>query len=145
MLKAFDDYWLRWIKLRLILRREENRRTRKKNPRSTGETNSHEFFENQHEAIPKVVTHSSGLNLEFSGERQRASYNCICHPCLCLFLIIPTLNLLACKAPYTRKRFPAFLYCSLFSRESRTTSSLLETIQKRRKTFPCVGDLSDRS
>ena len=42
------------------------------------------------------------------------------------------------KAPYTRKRFPAFLYCLLFSGESRTTSSLLETIQKRRKTFPCV-------
>ena len=42
------------------------------------------------------------------------------------------------KAPYARKRFPAFLYCLLFSRESRTTSSLLETIQKRRKTFPCV-------
>ena len=31
-----------------------------------------------------------------------------------------------------------FLYCLLFSRESRTTNSLLETIQKRRKTFPCV-------
>ena len=42
------------------------------------------------------------------------------------------------RIPYTRKRFPAFLYCLLFSRESRTTSSLLETIQKRRKTFPCV-------
>ena len=45
------------------------------------------------------------------------------------------------KAQYTRKRFPAFLYFSLFSRESRTTSSLLETIQKRRKTFPCVRGL----
>ena len=45
------------------------------------------------------------------------------------------------KDPYTRKRFPAFLYCLLFSRESRTTSSLLETIQKRRKTFPCVRGL----
>ena len=40
------------------------------------------------------------------------------------------------------KRFPAFLYCLLFSRESRTSSSLLETIQKRRKTFPCVRGLS---
>ena len=28
--KALDDYWLRWIKLRLILRRKENRRTRRK-------------------------------------------------------------------------------------------------------------------
>ena len=42
------------------------------------------------------------------------------------------------KAPYTRERFPTFLYYLLFSRESRTTSSLFETIQKRRKTFPCV-------
>ena len=42
---------------------------------------------------------------------------------------------------YTRKRFPAFLYCLLLSSESRTTSSLLEIIQKRRKTFPCVRDL----
>ena len=33
------------------------------------------------------------------------------------------------------------VYCLLFSRESRTTSSLLETIQKRRKTFPCVQGL----
>ena len=48
-------------------------------------------------------------------------------------------------APYTRKRFPAFLYCLLFSRESRTTSSLLETIQKRRKTFPCVRSLYESS
>ena len=30
----------------------------------------------------------------------------------------------------------------LFSRESRTTSALLETIQKRRKTFPCVRGLN---
>ena len=31
VLKGFDDYLkLRWIKLRLILRREENRRTRRK-------------------------------------------------------------------------------------------------------------------
>ena len=31
VLKAFDDYVkLRWIKLRLVLRREENRRTRRK-------------------------------------------------------------------------------------------------------------------
>ena len=37
-------------------------------------------------------------------------------------------------------RFPAFLYL-LLSRESRRTSSLLETIQKRRKTFPCVQGL----
>ena len=34
-----------------------------------------------------------------------------------------------------------FSYCLLFSRESRTTSSLLETIQKRRKTFPRVRGL----
>ena len=34
--------------------------------------------------------------------------------------------------------FLRFLYCLLFSRESRTTSSLLETIQNLRKTFPCV-------
>ena len=48
------------------------------------------------------------------------------------------------EAPYTRKRFSAFLYCLLFSRESRTTSSLLETIhvQKRRKTFPCARCLN---
>ena len=39
-----------------------------------------------------------------------------------------------------RKRFPSFLYCLLFSRESRTTSSLLETIQKRTETFPCFLD-----
>ena len=45
------------------------------------------------------------------------------------------------QSPYTRKRFTVFLYCLLFSRESRTTSSLLETIQKRRKTFPCVRGL----
>ena len=45
------------------------------------------------------------------------------------------------QAPYTRKRFPAFSYCLMFSRESRTTSSLLETIQKRRKTFPCARRL----
>ena len=32
-------------------------------------------------------------------------------------------------------------YCLLFSRESRTSSSLLETIQKRRKTFPCAHSL----
>ena len=44
-------------------------------------------------------------------------------------------------APYTWKR-RVFLYCLLFSRESRTTSSLLETIQKRRKTFPCVQGLT---
>ena len=44
-------------------------------------------------------------------------------------------------APYTQKRFRAFLYCFLFSRESRTTSSLLESIQKRRKAFPCVRGL----
>ena len=30
-------------------------------------------------------------------------------------------------APYTRKCFPAFLFCLLFSRESRTTISLLES------------------
>ena len=45
------------------------------------------------------------------------------------------------QTAYTRKRFPSFLYCLLFSRESRTTSSLLETIQKRRKTFPCARGL----
>ena len=56
-----------------------------------------------------------------------------------------SLALMENKAPYTRKRFPAFLYCLLFSRESRTTSSLLETIQKRRKTFPCVGGLKTPS
>ena len=38
--------------------------------------------------------------------------------------------------------FLRFLYCLLFSRESRTTSSLLETIQKRREKFPCIRDLS---
>ena len=38
--------------------------------------------------------------------------------------------------------FLRFFFYLLFSRESRTTSSLLETIQKRRKTFPCVRGLS---
>ena len=37
---------------------------------------------------------------------------------------------------HTETGFPAF------SRGSRTTSSLLETIQKRRKTFPCASDHS---
>ena len=57
----------------------------KKNPRSTGETNynnpthmSSKFFENQYETIPRwssIQLYSRPtceLNLEFSGERQRA-------------------------------------------------------------------------
>ena len=55
------------------------------------------------------------------------------------FLSVPVLSVFL--SGNTRKRFPAFLYWLLFSRESRTTSSLLETKQKRRKTFPCVRGL----
>ena len=47
--------------------------------------------------------------------------------------------------PNFQENSPAFLYCLLFSRESRTTSSLLETKQKRRKTFRCVWGLSPRT
>ena len=71
--------------------------------------------------------------LKFSGDELLWSMLIYCHGyILTREMTRPT------KAPYTRKRFPAFLYCLLFSRESRTTSSLLETIQKSSKTFPCV-------
>ena len=63
------------------------RRTRKKNPRSTGENNynnsihmSFKFWENQHGAIPRwspiqlyCNSRLTGLNLKFSGERERAN------------------------------------------------------------------------
>ena len=49
------------------------------------------------------------------------------------------------KAPYTLHVFVRFsiVYCSQGNREQR--SSLHETIQKRRKTFPCVRGLNVRS
>ena len=52
------------------------------------------------------------------------------------------------EAPYTRKRFSAFLYCLLFSRVrdgEQLVEQLLETIQKRSKTFPCVRSLRARN
>ena len=48
---------------------------------------------------------------------------------------------IACMAPYTRKRFPAFLYCLLYLKGIENNQLLLETIQKRRKTFPCAPGL----
>ena len=42
------------------------------------------------------------------------------------------------KAPVHTETFSRVLHCLLFPKESRTTSSLLETIQKRRKTFVCI-------
>ena len=76
------------MELRLTLRREENRRTWRKTlearERPTLLTWVPSFFENQHEAIPRwspiqLLPCLTGLNLEFSGERQHA--NLICHAC----------------------------------------------------------------
>ena len=50
-------------------------------------------------------------------------------------------SLVLFRPPYTRKRFPAFLYVSsneLLVRDSLENGKL---IQKRRKTFPCVRGL----
>ena len=57
------------------------------------------------------------------------------------FLSVPVLSVFL--SGNTRKRFPAFLYWLLFSRESRTTSSLLETKQKGAgKRFRVYGVLN---
>ena len=75
------SYKLRLFKLRLILRREENRRTRRKTlearerpTTTTLLTWVPSIFENQHEAIPRwwpiqLRPRPTRLNLEFSGER----------------------------------------------------------------------------
>ena len=57
--------------------------------------------------------------------------------------LFPKAQLTASKSKFLRKSPKKKSYCLLFSRESRTTSSLLETIQKRRKTFPCIRGLNE--
>ena len=44
------------------------------------------------------------------------------------------------RPPYTRKRFPAFLYCLLFSRESRTTQLIMfQNTKTQENVSVCTG------
>ena len=79
--------WGLWIDLDVDFREGGKPENQEKNPQSTGEINNSTYisskFDNQHVTIPRwspiqLLTPSDRLNLEFSGERQRA--NRIRHP-----------------------------------------------------------------
>ena len=127
---------LRWIKLRLILRREENRRTPEKNPRSTGETNynnsdSHAFhvllrinmrlYPSGHPSSYNPVRPGLTWNSVVKGNALTASPN-PCHPTNSTFLTIVNKNIYYQKFPnqlysiYTTKIAQRLLHSALLHR-----------------------------